>query len=265
MAGTRGPAQAGSEHLSVAGYVLDALDPDERAVFAVHLSGCPQCTAQVRELSAVTPWLTDDVAPSPGMRAAVLAAAAATPQDPPTTSAPAEAAPGEPHVPATARPVTRLPANRPRTLLAAVAAVLALVAVTLGVLLVQSHSQRTELQSQAVAVARVLAAPDATTHEGPVAGGGRAVVVVSAAEGQAVFLATGLSRPSAGHVYELWFIDAAGSATAAGTFTPGEHGYAAMPMQGSPAGAAVVGLTVEPAGGSTAPTTKPVAAVSLAS
>jgi anti-sigma-K factor RskA len=45
---------------------------------------------------------------------------------------------------------------------------------------------------------------------------------------------------------------------AAGTFTPAGTGLTAVPLVGSPGHATTVAVTVEPAGGSPAPTTTPV-------
>ncbi|MDQ1731325.1 MAG: hypothetical protein QOK10_1484 [Pseudonocardiales bacterium] len=40
-----------------AAYVLDALDPEDRAAFEGHLRGCPLCQAQVAELRGIPPLL----------------------------------------------------------------------------------------------------------------------------------------------------------------------------------------------------------------
>ncbi len=37
-----------------AAYVLDSLEPDERAAFETHLAGCSECAAEVRSLRSVT-------------------------------------------------------------------------------------------------------------------------------------------------------------------------------------------------------------------
>ena len=58
--------------------------------------------------------------------------------------------------------------------------------------------------------------------------------------------------------YELWYIDDSG-ATPAGTFDPARDGDAFVVLDGEFAPGLVVGITVEPAGGSPAPTTEPIA------
>ena len=46
-----------------AGYVLGALEPDDEHAFQQHLSGCPVCEANVRELEAVAGELAYTVPP----------------------------------------------------------------------------------------------------------------------------------------------------------------------------------------------------------
>jgi anti-sigma-K factor RskA len=91
----------------------------------------------------------------------------------------------------------------------------------------------------------------------------RGAVVVSASLGEAVFVADDLQAAPAGETYQLWFVNADGSAASAGTFAP-HDGDAAVPLVGSPGAAAAVGMTLEPAGGSPQPTTQPVLAIPLA-
>ena len=52
--------------------------------------------------------------------------------------------------------------------------------------------------------------------------------------------------------------------TSAGTFEPDDDGNATRVMEATPASGEIVGLTVEPDGGSEAPTTTPILAVPLA-
>ena len=239
-------------HLLAGAYAVDALDPGERAEFETHLAGCPECTEEVRGLQATAARLAsaEAVVPPSALRASVLAAVAGTEQE---------------------RPVAEVvPLDRERDrdrrrvrVLAVAAAVLAVVAVGLGALLVQARSDRSALAARQQQLTEVIAAADARTSSGVVAGGGRAAVVVSDSRQQAAFVGAGLAAPSSGHVYELWFIGSDGKAVPAGTFDPGPGGNAAVLMEGDPAGAAVVGVTVEPDGGSAQPTTKPVAVVPI--
>ncbi len=235
-------------HLLAGAYAVDALDPDERAEFETHLADCPECAEEVRALLATAARLAsaEAVVPPPALRTSVLAAVSGAEQERPVAE------------------VVPLDRDRRRArVLAVAAAVLAVLAVGLGVLLVQARSDRSALAARQQQLTELIAAADARTHSGEVAGGGRAAVVVSDSRQQAAFVGAGLAAPSSGHVYELWFIGSDGKAVPAGTFDPGRGGNAAVLMQGDPAGAAVVGVTVEPDGGSAQPTTKPVVVVPI--
>jgi anti-sigma-K factor RskA len=242
-------------HLLTGAYVLHALDPDERAAFEAHLAGCAQCRAEVRELAAAAARLgaADEVAPPERLRADVLAEVARTPQEPAADGAAS----------ADELAVRREGRSRRTAWLAVAAAVVAVLALVLGGLLVQARSDRATLAQQQQEVAAVLTSGDARTVTGPVAGGGRAAVVVSDSQQRAAFVGTDLAAPPSGHTYQLWYITSAGAATSAGTFDPNANGDAAVVLAGSSGGAATVGLTVEPDGGSGQPTTTPVLAVPI--
>ena len=76
--------------------------------------------------------------------------------------------------------------------------------------------------------------------------------------GRSAVQAAGLPDVGDDRTYELWYIDASG-ATPAGTFDPA-RGAAYVVLDGEFEPGLVVGVTVEPAGGSDAPTTDPIAA-----
>ena len=86
-------------------------------------------------------------------------------------------------------------------------------------------------------------------------------MVSSQQRGEAVLVADGLTPAPAGQTYQIWYLDSSGAATSAGFVPEGEH--SAVLLQGSPANAAAVGVTLEPSGGSAQPTTKPVLAVEV--
>jgi anti-sigma-K factor RskA len=245
-------AQA-SQHSLTGAYALDALDPDDRANFEAHLAGCPACEAEVASLLQVTARLgsADRTRPPAAMRDAVMARIDALDRG-------SDAA-GEPVVPI--RRSRRAVSST--AWLGVAAAVLAVVALTLGILLAQSRNAQNSVSAENAAITSVLTAPDARSVSGAISGGGHGAVVMSSSEARAVFLAQGLAPAPAGHTYELWFITATGSASPAGTFVPNADGRVATLMHGQPAGAAVVGVTVEPAGGTAKPTTTPVLAVRL--
>ncbi|MYR40547.1 anti-sigma factor, partial [Streptomyces sp. SID5910] len=73
--------------------------------------------------------------------------------------------------------------------------------------------------------------------------------------------ASGMAEPPRGKVYQLWFDDH-GTMRSAGLMDPGRKSQAVL-MEGAVDGAAGVGITVEPAGGSPQPTTTPIALMTM--
>jgi len=259
-----------SLHLLAGAYALDALDAGERGDFEEHLAGCQDCTAEVRELLATAARLgaLETVLPPASMRAAVLAEIRNTAQEPGATPVvDGTASDGVVAAPVAAPVadgvVVPLRARRMQRLLAVAAAVLAVVAIGLSALLVQARSDRAALADRQQQLTSVLTASDARTVTADVTGGGRAAVVISQSRHEVAFVGAHLATPAGGHVYQLWYITSTGKATSAGVFSPGTQGNAAVLLEGDPSGAATVGLTVEPDGGSAQPTTKPVLAVPI--
>ena len=217
-------------HHLAAAYALDALDPDERAMFESHLDDCDACRADVAEFGGVAGELATATAvtPPPGLRDAVLSDIAETRQERP--------------------PVERIDVarRRPRSgvLMAVAAAVIGLIAGAAIVLSVIDRSSDADV---------VLSAPDAITT--PLEGSDGSVRVVWSTElGQAVLLGDGLADPGDGREYELWAIVEEGPLPT-GLFTPDDGSVEALfdldPAAASPA---AWGITNEPEGGSPAPT-----------
>ncbi|MDJ0382726.1 anti-sigma factor [Streptomyces sp. G-G2] len=262
-------------HAATGAYVLHALDEPERAAFEAHLADCPSCVQEVRELSQTAALLGRAVAvtPPPELREAVLrriraepasaaASAAAAAAAPGESSAPAGPAAGPPDRPAAAPGGARHRAPAPWARWA-LAACLAAAAGLGGLALWQYQSADAARETARVAQARaaslagVLSAPDARLVTGSLTGGGATgTVVVSRDRGRAVFVASGMAAPPAGRVYQLWFADPAGSMRPAGLMDPARPDAPAL--LAGPVGAATgVGVTLEPAGGSPAPTSAP--------
>jgi anti-sigma-K factor RskA len=113
-------------------------------------------------------------------------------------------------------------------------------------------------------IAAVLSAADARIVSAATSAGGTATVVASRRGAAVVFTSSGLPALPPSSVYELWFIGSAGVRPA---------GLVPAPEPAGAAGAAVlatglsaddaVGVTVEPAGGTTAPTTTPIVVLTL--
>ncbi|USX52302.1 anti-sigma factor [Lentzea sp. HUAS12] len=238
-------------HTLVGAYAVNALSDTERAEFEAHLHGCSSCAEEAAELLATAAVLgtVAEIAPPEHLRAQVLADAAATRQLPPQVSV---------HV----QPTAALPARNRwlvrTSVLAAAASVL--VAVVVGVQGLQDRRELDDLKQSAVGYSQVsdlLSAPDAKVLSEPGAGGGKATVVISPSRSKAVFLANGLPPLAADRDYQLWVV---------GTGDPRPAGL----LRGEPlvadglADARAFALTVEPSGGSPAPTTKPVLAIAVA-
>lgn len=122
----------------------------------------------------------------------------------------------------------------------------------------QSAQRALQAEERLDAVSSVLAAPDARTSQGKAANGALMTFVSSDRRNMAVVTATGLPSPAPGTTYQLW-LDVDGSMRPAGFL----HGDGTVPVKGDPAAATAVGLTVEPAGGSSRPTTDPLLLMAL--
>jgi len=244
-------------HDLAAPFALDALDQAERATFEAHLSGCADCRTLVAEMRETMADLESQhtVTPPERMRAAVLAEVARSPQQSAGVDqggtqpgSPVAAAPGSETDAAgdrTGGNVVALPTHRRSWLVTSAAAGIA--AVALIAILVGGVFDGTSPADE------VLAAADASasTLDSEVVVG--AQVTFSPELGRAVFTATELPEIGADQTYELWLIDDDGPAPA-GTFTPNPDGGAVALIDGEVTSGLVLGLTVEPAGGSPTPT-----------
>ncbi|GAA0465897.1 anti-sigma factor [Streptomyces olivaceiscleroticus] len=233
-------------HTATGAYVLDALPEEERIRFEQHLRDCAACRQEVAELSATAARLGQAVAavPPPELKDRVLHHIATVRQEPPPVG-------GDRFSGRVRR------RSLPRLALAACLAA----AVAFGGVAVWQHQEareaRSAAQQQAAELAAVLAAPDARVTTGKLSDGGSGTVVVSRAQNRAAFVASGLADLPGDKVYQLWFNDG-GTMRAAGTFHPA-RGATATLLDGDLGKASGMGVTVEPAGGSRQPTTRPVA------
>ncbi len=250
-------------HALAGAYVCHALDAHEEAAFEAHLAQCPFCSAEVAELTETVALLGLGAAVDPPMslRQAVYEQIAITRQAPPLVAFPTErrfwkrGRTQAPHSASPQRPPAR-PRNRPALAGWAVAVALALFA---GGLTVHTISQQHSIDSaraQADTFTALLAAPDSRVGAGQVSTGGMVVVTASRTRDEAAIALTGLVPPPAGHAYQLWIIGPGG--TRSGGVVPTDSRGTAGPLVTRGLGdARTVGLTLEPIGGSTQPTTTP--------
>ena len=139
----------------------------------------------------------------------------------------------------------------------AVAAAVAAV-VTVGV---AWHPWQDDTTSQISAVDQVLAAGDAQKVSLDFKDGSNASVYRSKSKGRAVILTEGMAAPPPGKVYELWLRNTAGEMIPAGLM-PKEADNKVL-LKGDAAKATGVGISIEPEGGSPAPTSEPIALFEL--
>jgi anti-sigma-K factor RskA len=233
---------SGDVHTLTGAYALDALSEIERAAFERHLADCVACRQEVDELRATAARLGSAVAVAPpaGMRDSVLAEIGRTRQLPPRGEA-----------------TSRRRVSWPLRIALVATAAAAGVAVVLGVRVAGLEQRLDAAQQQAASVNAVLAAPDAT----PLRDAGTAVVV-SRGQGRAVVVAAGLPELDAAHVYQLWVIGPGGPRSA-GLLGAGTADRIRPLIAEVPTDANRIGITVEPAGGSAAPTTPAVTMLTL--
>jgi anti-sigma factor RsiW len=232
-------------HTLAGAYAMDAIAEPDRVRFERHVAGCEECTGEVASLREATARLAGATAlsPPPDLKARVMAAAAATRQQPPAT---------EPQ--AAARPWSARRRVRIRLVLATAAAAVTAVAVLFGV---DNGTMRDQLghdQASSEQVAAVLTARDATMKTGTVRGGGTVTIVMSHSMRELVFTAADLRALPAAWGYELWLAGPAGDRPV--TMIPvGRHGMAGpVVASGLRPGDHLV-LTAEPSGGARRPTT----------
>jgi anti-sigma-K factor RskA len=232
-------------------YALDALDDADRERFERHLRTCPACADQVRQYAEVTTALAMAVAAEPpaGLRERVLAATTVTRQLPPEV--------------ATARRRVVRPSSPWVPRLAYGTAVVGLAAaVTLAVVQVSTEDRLNSVQAQSQEIAAVLAAPDAKITSAASSVGGTGTVVLSYSERKIVFTSSGLPVLPSSEVYELWLISPVG-AQRAGLLSEAGNGKTSPVLASGLQTDDKVGVTVEPAGGTSSPTTTPILAITL--
>lgn len=228
-------------HSLLAPYALDALDPDERARFELHVEQCEECRAELAGFLATAGRMSAMVEhPAPdGLRERVLAAAARAPQERPVVTSLA----------------TRSRWHRavPRILVAASM----LVALAGFGSFALERDRNGDLRAERAEISSVLTAPDVETENINVPNVGT-VRMLGSKEADGAVLLTSDMRPLDDKTYQLWTLEE-GKARSRGLMTA-ESGVYLIRDVGK---ADTVAITVEPAGGSKQPTTKPVMSTPL--
>ena len=223
-------------------YVLGALDESERREFEGYLAAHPELQAEVDELGSIADLLAlapQEHAPSPELRRNLLSSIEVASNTPPQSRA---------------RSYARIfgPGGLAAATIAA-AAVLAIVGLSLWNTSLRDENEdlRGSLETR-------------ETHELQGSGPAEDVrgEVVEVGDGRAVLVAENLPPTPEGKVYETWLMHG-GVPEPAGLFEPGDGGDAAAPIEGSIDEAEAVAVTLEPSGGSPAPTSEILLTTSL--
>lgn len=241
---------------NLAAYALGALDADEIPILEAHLAGCQDCQAELADYMSVTEGLLQSIPPQtppPGLRRDLIA---------------------------------RLPSSRPRaskpfpnfferfSLWQAVSTVALLVLLGLNVF---SSLQIRELQQRQAELAEHLAEDQTaiamlsypSTQALPVVADIENVagsMLVDKEKRIAVLVTWNLPEVQEGQTYQIWLVDSEGKRTSGGLFKPVEGQRYTTTTVWSPDPFEQyegIGVTVEPEGGSEAPTGSRVLSVDL--
>lgn len=273
-----------------AGHALNALSPDDERAFLDALAEHPEWAGIVDADTATATALSEgvaDVTPPPSIRAALLAQIAG--QTPPAGNADAERADAEsvdpedvepeppllpglsaeeaalapPVEPSTSTDMIQMVERRTwtRGVFALAASIVLLVALGFGAALV--GELLTPKPAAVVALEQIEGAPDSQSAVGETADGAIVEAHWSESVAKAVVVTHDLPELESDQVYQAWFVRGE-TPVSAGTFEPGEGGSATALLSGGMDPGDIIALTVEPAGGSDAPTTDPIVAIPTA-
>ncbi len=234
-------------------YALDALEGDERRAVEAHVATCPQCAAELDAHRAALAALTPDEPPPPAVWSRIAAEIGATGLPTPLPARGATA--GRPPPPALVAPVPPPGPERPthlrpadpgrtrRFVLAGLAVAAALVLVA-GLAAVMRPGRTSDLGDLAAAALR-----NADGNVAQLSGDQGDVARVVVDDGTAYVLVDDLPTLPEGQEYQLWKLGGP-APVSLGMVGDGSDPVAAL---GAPADLVDLALSVEPAGGSVAP------------
>ncbi|MFQ4149211.1 anti-sigma factor [Arthrobacter sp. LAPM80] len=269
-------------HLLTGSYALNALDEAERGEFERYALSDPQTLEEVRSLSETSALLalgTPEETPPPELKANIMAAIRNTRQLPSTS---------------VVRDISTAPSRHGRSNrrsggsgtetngrsrwvpLISAAAALVVVAGAGGWAAGQNatqnsmeeklsalEAQQRSAQDQQNTVLAIVGSPDAKIATTELSQGTTVTVASSGKANKAAVMVNDMPVLPAGKTYELWFISAAGAVPAGLMSVEKPVGPGLQVLNGPLDGATHVGITVEPAGGSPAPTTTPLVVQAL--
>jgi anti-sigma-K factor RskA/putative zinc finger protein len=239
-------------------YVLDALTPEDREQVETHLAECPEEHAEIEELGGVVPALATSAEPRgapAALKSRVIAAYRAE-----TGGAGAQA--WQMPAKSVAPVMTQREFRRPWLAWAGALAAVLLIAVVGGyALTVQQRADRETARAEQIADAiDAMVQPDATVAfiSGSGTASGAHGFAAFPADGEGYLVMIGLSDAPAGQTYQAWYLKG-DQAISAGLLAVDADGYAVLDDLAGLAGADLVALTIERAGGVAQPTSDPVA------
>lgn len=250
--------------LLAAGYALGSLTPDELAEYESYLAESADARSQAAGFASAAAALEHDAPeaePSADLKARLMAQIAVTPQEAPVADAPAataDAAPARAAAPAEERAMARW-FQRPGVVLAAAAAA-AVLFVGGGAIGIAIGNGSSSAQEQATTFAQISAASDAQRATSEIAGGGTATLIWSKQLGKSAVVVDDLKKPPSGKTYQLWYISGS-TAISAGLLNAGSDANTWRVLDGRLQSGDVIGMTIEPSGGSKAPTTTPIVTI----
>ena len=274
------------KHTMTGAWALNALDADERERMRRHLTEHPEAATEARAFEETAGELAGSLpplAPRPELKTAVMARIATTRQLSPLPGEEREPAyrseppdPAEPSAPVeqpgATEPVVSLDRYRAsvrRSRWTAVAAAALLLTTIAGAGLWNSErtaqqemqatlaameSQQATAQQETEMLSGILAAHDSARIAVPVTDGGSLELMYSREQQAMIVQPAGLEALPEGRAYQLWMIDG-DEITSAGML---EDPETPMMHSGAIPQGVVVGLTIEPAGGSEQPTMDPI-------
>ncbi len=209
-------------HDDLTSYLLGELSASDAAEYELHLQSCDNCQSEMRDLAPLLEAIAQDVAvaPSPELRDRVLADIATTPQ--------------------------LIPMRRPRRQwMLGVAAALAIVLAAGSFLFQQDPVSDLVAASDAIVVH--LATTDAYGDAAQMQ------AVYRESDGAMALIAESLEPAEDGRTYQAWLIGDSGPVSA-GVFVPDKDGTARLILDTTWEPDSLIGVTLEPAGGSPQPT-----------
>jgi anti-sigma factor RsiW len=248
-------------------YVLDALEPAERALVEAHLATCTKAHDEFQEVGGVAPalaTLAEPVAAPEALKSKVMAdyrAGAGAPVRQPAAfsrksviRAPAPVV----ETPIPAAIVT--PSRSPWLGWAAAAAAVLILVVTAGwAVMAQQHadaeSQRAQVLAQAINIMSSPRSESTVMHGALQADGARGFAALDD-NGAGYLVLVDVPAAPAGQVYQAWYITS-NQPTSAGLLSIDSGGFVAFAL-GHTGQLDQIALTVEPAGGSAQPTSAPI-------